>query len=98
MNSLLYKSFELFKNGKEYLDNCKLKIFNNYQSNIGSLLIHNLRIKAVRKNYYKSCEDNKCKTCKFANLDYYIQLKQNCFLPVLDYSSCSSTNCVYLIK
>ena len=98
MNSLLHKSFNTFKNGKEHLSDCKLKIFNNYQNNIGSILIHNFKIPSIQKSYYERCNDIFCKTCKFANLDYYIQLKPNFFLPILDFSSCVSDNCVYLIK
>ena len=97
-NSILCKSFENFKIGKDYLEKFKLKIFNNYQNNIGSLFIHNFKFSSIKKTFYKKCLNRKCKTCKFANLEYYIQLKANFFLPIFDFSSCDSKNCVYLIK
>jgi hypothetical protein len=96
-NNLASHAFENFKKDNEKFKNFKLKIVNKMQLNLSSLLIHNFKFPSVIKCFYKKCSNINCNTCLYSNNKHSIYLTEDFILPVIDFSSCNSINCVYII-
>jgi len=68
------------------------------QYNLGSLLVHNFKLPNSFNCKYSICNNPDCITCKFANFDFKIYIRDNYFIPIWDNSNCGSENCVYIIN
>ena len=79
---------------------CFLNTIFKMQSNISSLLIHNIFNKRFHSsNFYsfRKCSDNSCIICLRSNPNSFIFLTNNFHLPIMSNSSCSSSNFIYMI-
>jgi len=100
INEIIKNSFSSLKNisDLDFLSNKNLKIINSTQNNLISLLVHNLKFPNIIKNSFKKCENKNCNTCLFANLNISIPLNNNFNLPIINDSTCSSKNAIYIIQ
>lgn len=92
------KVFKDFKLKYPEFEKLKFTFVNKMQFNLSSLLVHNFKFPDSFKNNYKKCEDLNCKICIFSNSDFKILVKDQFFLPIWNFSSCDSLNCIYIIK
>ena len=84
----------VYKNIRPY----NVKLHNNMQPSIGSILIHNIfsfNFNLSNYKYYK-CNDINCNVCIYSNRSNTIKIK-NYIFPILCSSSCSSKNFIYII-
>jgi len=96
-NFLANNAFENFKKENVKFNDFNLKVVNKMQLNLSSLLVHNFKFPLVMKNFYKKCSNSDCKTCLFSNSKHLIFLTENFALPIIDFSSCDSRDCIYII-
>jgi hypothetical protein len=94
---LAHRAFDNFKKQFPVYKNQKLMIINKMQNNLSSLFVHDFRIQNISKNFYKKCNNSKCKTCPYANNKEKIFLTEKFFLPLFSNSSCNSTFLIYFI-
>jgi hypothetical protein len=77
-----------------------LKIYNRMQTNIGSILIHNIKSLNLNiKNFkYEKCDDLNCNVCKYNAKSNIIKFNNNHILPIDCKSSCNSNFFIYIIE
>ena len=94
---LAINAFKNFKRENVKFNDFNLKIVNKMQLNLSSLLVHNFKYPISVRNNYKKCSKSDCKTCLFSNNKHLIYLTENFTLPIIDFSSCDSKDCIYVI-
>jgi hypothetical protein len=97
-NQIIQKSFNNLKTETDNLKDYKLKIINSMQANLKSILLFNFKFPSYNYCRYKKCDKISCNICKFANFNYYIQLKDNFILPFFNNSNCKSENVIYILS
>ena len=98
--TLLKNAFSFFKNKNDQLKRFKdleIQMINKMNFNIGALFIHDFKLKKVYKNFYKRCNNLKCKICLFFSPDPFIEIKNKFLFPIFDNCNCDTLNCVYII-
>ena len=97
-NQIIQKAFNSTITETNNLKDYKIKIINSMQLNLKSVLLFNFNFPSYSYCHYKKCEKNSCNVCKFANVNYYIQLKDNFILPFFNDSNCKSENVIYILS
>jgi hypothetical protein len=95
---ILLDSFEKAKLGLNYLLGKEIKLVNKMETNLNSFLIHNFPLKKQFNTNFHKCIKENCKICYFGNFNLYLKLTNNFLLPILDNSTCSSLNVIYILS
>ena len=67
------------------------------QTNFSALFVHNATLSSHNNHIFTKCKKSTCKICPFASIDPFLRLNEF-YLPMFDYTSCSSGNAIYIIK
>ena len=81
----------------DFLNNYNIKLINSISPNISRIFVHNFKlIKPISFKFLK-CNKTNCKHCHYANCNSFIKLKDKFFLPILRFTTCRSTNLIYIL-
>ena len=80
----------------EELDNTNFKVINNIQNNLSSIFVHEFKIFATKKHFYRRCRDPGCSICYYSNENYFI-LINGFYLPFMADTNCKSIDIIYIL-
>ena len=95
VKTALNSAYNSISSTKE-LDNIKFKVINNMQNNLSSIFVHEFKVFANKKHFFRRCKDPGCSVCYYSNENYYI-LINGFYLPIMADSNCKSINIIYIL-
>ena len=100
LKEIFLNSFNNLKKEYVLLKPYKLSLLNKMQTNMGSLLVHNIfSLNLNIKNFkYLKCDDLNCNVCIYNSKSNIIKVNQSLTLPIDCISSCDSICVIYIIN